>query len=120
MQAHGGALEEVSEFLLTPSQSLFRPLTLDKLPDLAADGRHQLEQIFVRLPDLVAEELDDAQDLIAQQDGEAERAVEPFRGGEGRTREVVVLDHVGNPGRLAAGPDAAGQADPRIKGPLTT
>ena len=86
-------------------------LALDELADLAADGREHLEQVLIGLLDLAAEGLDDAQDVAADDDREAEGAVQALAGRGPSPREVRVRDDVPDPGRLAARPDAAGQAD---------
>ena len=68
---------------LARPERFFGPLALDELADLAADGRHHVEQVLVGLPYLVAEELHDPQDVSAEQDGKAEGRVQPFARGDG-------------------------------------
>jgi len=52
----------VRQLRLGLAQGLLRPLALDALADLAAEGRHQGDQVRGRVPDRLAEPLDDAQD----------------------------------------------------------
>src|SRR6266511_1000407 len=98
--------------------SFLRPLALAKLSDLAANRCHHLEQIFVRLPEFAAEELDDTGDFIAAAKRKAERSMQPVLRREWRAREVGVLYHIGNPHGRAVGPNAARQADAWSKGGL--
>src|SRR5207302_11223208 len=106
----GDVLGELAETLLRLLQLALGPLAAQELPDQAAEGAHQLQQVGVRLADFVAEELDDAQELAAHGYGAAERPVQPFAGRRRRPREVVVPGHVGDPGGSATRPGAAGQA----------
>src|SRR5262249_56425495 len=77
-----------------------------ELPDLTADGRHHLQQVIIRLPDLVAKEPQDTQRLPSQPDGATKSAVQSLRGGNGRTRGLGILRDIGHPGGPAAAPDA--------------
>jgi hypothetical protein len=72
------------------------------------DRRHQVEQVGVRLGDLLGEELDDADDAALRGDRERERPVHAALGRDARAGEVGVVDHVPDPGRLGLGPHAAG------------
>jgi len=97
------------------AQGLLRPLALDALADLAAEGRHQGDQVRVRVPDRLAEHLDDSQDVAAQHDGKATGRVQPGARGEGRAQKARVLDDIRYADGRPAGPDAARQAAPRPK-----
>src|SRR5207244_12550055 len=72
---------------------LFRAATLDELPDLAANRLEHLQQRFVWLTDLAAEELHHAEHRGAEEDRKAERGVQAFSGGDGGAREVGVVRH---------------------------
>src|SRR5207249_3933675 len=69
---------------------------------------------------LVTEKLQDTEGLGAQHDGRGEGPVQSLPGRDGGAREVVVGGDVGNPGRPATGPDAAGQADALREGLLAS
>src|SRR2546421_4942864 len=105
----------MSQLRLCIAQRLLGLLPLDELPDLAADGDHHLEQVSVGRPYLVAEELHDAQDFAAEQDGEGERGVQYFARGDGRAREISIMDDIGNVCGLTAGPDSPRQAYPGLE-----
>src|SRR5262249_1046304 len=63
---------------LAHPQRFFRSLAFDELADLAADGRHHGEQVLIQLPPLLAEGVDDAQDVAWEENGKAERRVQAF------------------------------------------
>src|SRR5262249_36694833 len=96
---------------LAHPERLFRPLALDELANLAADGRHHGEQVRVGLPSLVAEELHDPQNVATEQDGKTAGRVQSFACSDEHAGEIRVLDDIGNVGRFTAGPDAAWQPD---------
>jgi hypothetical protein len=98
---------------LTLAEFFLGSLPLDELADLVAERGRRPEQFLVGASDVGAEELDHAQDLPTQLDRKGEGPVEPRLGGSRRPREVDVLDHVSDPGRFHAGPDATGQPDTR-------
>ena len=74
-------------------RSTNRPIWLPTVVSIA-------QQIRVGLADLAAEELHDPEDLGAPQHGEAERGVQARPVGGRRSREVRIVDDVGNPGGL--------------------
>src|SRR5262245_17662910 len=104
---HGG----LTRFALT--QVVLGLATLKELADLSTHRGHQLEEVGVGLAHFVAEELDDAEDLVAQPDGTGEGSVQAFRGGQVGAREIRVPNHVCYPGRPARAPYATRQADSR-------
>src|SRR5439155_21907085 len=65
---------------------------------------------------LAAKKLHDADNLACQRHGESKRAVQSFLVGDRGPRKINVLDNIWNPGGLAAGPDAAGKSNARLKG----
>ena len=71
------------------------------------------QQIVVGRADLAAEELHHAEHFAVQQDREPERGVQALARRDRGAGEIRVVDDVGDPGRLAGGPDAARQPDPR-------
>src|SRR5207247_3329828 len=73
-------------------------LALDELADLAADGGEHLQQVLVRLADLTAEKLDYPQHLAPQADRKAEGSMKSAQRRAWRPREILVLEHVRNPG----------------------
>src|SRR6185369_15177840 len=90
--------------------SLFRQRLLGfladhELADLATNVRHHVEQVLVRLLDLPAEEFDHTENLTIDSDGETEGRMQPVSGSNVSSREVCLLNHVGNPRRFADGPD---------------
>ena len=86
----------------------FSALAVHELPDLSADPCEHSEQLFVRLADLVAEELHHSNDRSADQDREAKCGVQSFLSGNRRAREISIVHHVVNPRWLASGPDSTG------------
>ena len=88
-------------------QLLLLAPALDEAADLLADARHDADQVIVGLADLAREELEDRHHFAANEERNAERAVEPFLGGHGSAREVHVGDHVRHPHRPSALPHAA-------------
>src|SRR5689334_23321369 len=61
-----GQHEEAIEYL-------FGARAVDELPDLAAHGRKHIEEFGIGLADIIAEKLDDAQNLVSEQNGKSER-----------------------------------------------
>lgn len=61
-------------------ESLRRPLALDHAPELSAHLGHQRDELRVGLEQLLGEELEHADDLAADQHGEADRGAQA-RGG---------------------------------------
>ena len=100
--------EELAELFLR------QPLPHEQ-PDLATDRAQQLEQFRIRRPELPAEELHDAGNVAVGDDREAERCVQPIARGHLRAREIGILQHVGDPGWFARGPDPARQAHARVR-----
>src|SRR6266480_4707520 len=103
---------DVGQLRLGAAQRVLGLLTLDELPNLAAYGGHHVEQVPVGLPYLVAEELHDAQDFAAKQDGNAEPGVQRFARSDGRTLEIRIVDDIGNVGGFTAQPDSPWQPYP--------
>ncbi len=98
------ALQEELPFLLDPD-------ALDELAELAAHAEEGAEHLRIGLSLLGAEELEDAEALAPERDGDGERAAQA-RFQRGRlSREVVVLLEVGDPGPFERGPDAPGQSE---------
>ena len=98
-----------------PVELLLRAPPIDEHADLVADRRQHRQQVSVGLADFAAEELHDAEHFAAEQHRKAEGGVQSFARGDGRAREVRVVDDVGNPDGFAAGPDAAGKADAALE-----
>src|ERR1700678_1496531 len=99
----------MSKLALGKLQRVLRTLALDKLPDLVADGCHHVEQILVRLPNVTAEEFDDAEDLTAQQDREGKGPVQAFVCGDVGTRKIPIMGNIRDVRRRTARPDSARQ-----------
>jgi hypothetical protein len=95
---------------LALAQPLLGAPALDAVADPAAEARHRREQVVVAVARLAGEELDRTEDAAAAADREPERGAQALADGHRRAREVGVRADVGDPGRLAAGADAAGQA----------
>ena len=75
-----------------------------------------LQQLRVGLADLAAEELHYAEDVRADDDGEAEGGVESFLRGRRRAGKVAVMQDVRDERRLAGRPDAARESDAALEG----
>ena len=88
---------------------------LHELADLTADRGEHLEQRGVGLPDLAAEELHHGDHVVADDDGEAEGAVQAFHRGRGRAGEVPVEEYVRDERGLCGRPDPAGQPDAALE-----
>src|SRR5439155_25384665 len=114
--AVAGALHGHFEALATDAQLFFGAAALDELADLAAQGLDHRQELAVRLADFVAEGLDDARYLATGENGKRKGGVQVTAGGDLAAREVGLLRDVGDPGRGAIGPDAAGQTDARGTG----
>ena len=108
-------VDQSTKALLALSELLFGPLALDKLSNLAADRRHQVQKSLVRLVDAMARQIDDAEDLGAEQDRKGEGRMQPVTCGGLRAKEGWVLYDIRNTGRLAAYPDPARQPPPGRK-----
>ena len=91
MQADGGILEEVGKLLLALPQFVLGGLPLDELADVPGHGPHHLQQVGVRLPDALGEELDHAERPVADDDRAGEGAVQAVVDGRGEAGEVAVL-----------------------------
>ena len=96
-------------------QFLLRAFPLDELPDLAAEGGDQLEHLRVRLDNFMAEKFNHAEKLLAHQNRKTERPVQAGPRRHQCAGKTVVAGHVGDPGRLHPGPDAARQPFARLK-----
>src|SRR5262249_60934822 len=96
---------------LGPRELALRLLALDELAHLASDGIEHAEKVFVGLTDLVTEELHHTQESAGTDDGEPEGAMQSAADRVGRPREVLIARDVGNPRRVASGPDPPRQAD---------
>src|SRR5262249_8529006 len=107
-QARKGVHDQ-ARLALAFAESLLRPLALDELTDLAAQGRHRVEQALVGLADLTAEEVDDAEDLAGEEDRKGEGRVQPFARGDARPHEGGVPEDIGNACRRAARPHRSRQ-----------
>ena len=93
-----------------------RPLPLDKLADLTADGSHHPQNLLVGLLDALAEKLDDAEDFMATaRSGRRRRRADPHRVAACFRGEILVLHHVRHPRRFAGGPYPARQPFARAK-----
>ena len=90
-------LHESGEPLFALAQGLLGPPSLHELADLTAQSGHHLQQITIRLSDFVAEEFHDTENLGPVQDGAAKGSMQPFGLGDGRSGEIVILSHVGDP-----------------------
>jgi hypothetical protein len=72
---------------LRNTQRVLSTLALDELPDLAAEARHHVEQLRVRLADVPAQEVDHAEHLTAEQDRKGKGGVQSgVRGDALRTK----------------------------------
>jgi hypothetical protein len=111
-------MHEPGKAFLALEQDLVGAASIQELAEVEADGCHHRQQILVRFPDPLAEELDRAEDLLAETDREAERGVQPVPGRDGRPRKVLVARDLRNPDRATARPDPARKADARSKRPL--
>src|SRR5262249_49352760 len=94
------------------AQGLLGAPALDELTDLAAEVRHHVEQIPVGLADLTADQIDDAQDLGAEEDRKGEGRVKPFARGDARAGGGRVLGEIRDAHGRAARPRPARQAAP--------
>ena len=103
----------VRQLRLGLAQGLLGPLAFDELTDLAADAGHHVEQVLVGLADLTADEIDDAEDLAAEQDWKGEGRVQPFTRGDARAEEGWVMHDIRNAHGRTARPDPAWQPTPR-------
>ena len=97
-------------------QFLLRPTPIDEQSDLVADAREHRQEIFIRRANLAAEELQDALHLAAEQDREAERAVQSFARGNRRARKIRVEDDVVDPDGLRLRPHTSRQTDATAEG----
>src|SRR5207237_6658740 len=104
----------VGQLRLGLAQGCLGALALDELANLVADGCHRMEQVLVRLPDLLAEELHDPQDVAAEQDGKAESRVQSFACSDERAGEVRVVDDMWNVGGNPAGTDDEEETDVEV------
>src|SRR5205823_8735814 len=95
---------------LSTVQRILGLLALDELPDLAADGGHDVEQVRFRPPYLVAEKLHDPEDFAAEQDGNGERGVQPFLRGDGCTQKISILHDIGTERGFTAQPHSPRQS----------
>src|SRR5439155_20664726 len=91
---------------------------IHELAQLTADVHEHLEKFMIRLPDPAAETFQHAQNLVAEFDWKTNAHTQSLFLREGRARKIAVLGQVGNPRRLATGPDAPGQTDSRSKSAL--
>src|SRR3989338_7601834 len=64
------------ELLVGCADLFFRPLALDELADLAAEGEHHLHHVVVRRTDFTAQEVHHARYLTCDQDRETECGVQ--------------------------------------------
>src|SRR6476620_7211509 len=95
---------DVSQLHLRSAKCFFGTLAFDELAYLAADGRHHVEQVLARLSDLFAEELDDAQDVGAEQNWKPEGGMQSLTGGDGRARKIGIVNDIRNVSGLLTGP----------------
>ena len=108
----GGHSRDVGQLRLGATQRLFGLLSLDELPDLAAQDGHHGQPVGFGLTYLVAEELHDSQDFAAEHDGKRECGVQPFACGDRRTHKVRVADDIRNVCRLTREPHSPRQPFP--------
>src|SRR6266404_4854490 len=94
-----------------PSARLICALALEELPELASNSSQHLNKILVRHADLPAEAFDNPKHLIAESYWETNRRVKPCLGGRRGSREIWILSDLGEPNRLAAGPNTARQTN---------
>src|SRR5262249_38296576 len=92
------------------SQSIFCLPALDELTDLAANRAHHLQQLAIRLLDLVAEEFEHTEDLSPEKDRKTECCMQTFLSRDRRTWKVQIKGHIFYPGRSGLRPDSARQA----------
>src|SRR5262249_19585451 len=91
------------------------PLALDELAELTADDGHHVEEILIGLPDLAAEELEDAQDVATEDDRHTEARVQPLTSRDRGPGELVIGNDIGNVDRLTLDPAATRQPDAGAK-----
>ena len=82
----------VRQLCLGLAQGFLGALAFDELTDLAANAGHHVEQVLVGLADLTADDIDDAEDLAAEQDRKGEGRVQPFTRGDAREGSWVMHD----------------------------
>src|ERR1700733_14471253 len=75
-------------------QLINRRDALRKLPYLAAEGCHHVEQVLVGPPDIPTEEAHDAEHLAAEQDRKGKGRVQPFTCGGISVRHLRVLGDI--------------------------
>ena len=93
-------------------------VALNELADLAAQTGHHVEGGAVHRPDLMADELEDAEALAPEQDGEGEGGVQTLFRRDQTAWEIGVVADVGDPLRLGTGPGATGEPDAWLQGDL--
>ena len=82
----------------------------DHAAELGADLPDHAQQLLVRTDRFAMEELQHAQHVVADQDGEGEGGVQPARPRGVGAGEVVVLGDIGDPGRAARAQHPARQS----------
>src|SRR5262249_59730315 len=97
------------------AQGMLGAPALDELTDLAAEVRHHVEQIAVGLADLTADQIDDAQDLGAEEDRKGKGRVKPVARGGARAEEGRVVGEIRDAHGCAARPGPARQTAPARK-----
>ena len=79
-------------------------MALDELADLGAQVGHHFQDGVVGVPGLVTEELEDAQTVASEQDGDGEGRVQAFVPGDRMTGRVGVAGKLGDPDRSGNAP----------------
>ncbi len=100
------------------AEKLLRPRALDESSKLAADVAYDAEEIIVDLANLAAETFDHADYFVRHFDGKAKGCAQTLLNGGRRAREISAFSNVRDPGRVAALPYSARQADSRRKPPF--
>ncbi len=91
---------------------------LDKLADLAPDSGHHLDQVFVGLMDLAAEERHDAVDFRSDNDRKTQGRPQPQLPSDVSAHEVLLRDKIRDPNGPTLAPHAAGHSKAGVEGHL--
>jgi hypothetical protein len=89
-------LARESELRFSLAESLLGPPALEELTDIATDTEHHFEEFLVRLSDVPAEKLHDAEKIHPVLDGKTASPVQPLLGGNLRPGEVGIAGYVGD------------------------
>ena len=105
-----------TETFLALPQCVLSASPLDELADLAGKGGHRFQQLFVALPDVAAEELNHAQEIVVHCDGQRKGTVQSIGSRHGSSRKIRFRGDVRDPDRSSALPDPSREATPAFEG----